>query len=49
MRHQPLAIYRVTRETAAELIMDASRRHALACVQHHPHGIVIMEPFGVAQ
>ena len=35
MRHEPFGIHGVTRETAAELIMDAARRHLLAGVQNH--------------
>ena len=49
VRHQPPGIDRVTREAAAQLIVDAARRHLVAGVQHHPHRLLIVMPRAVAQ
>ena len=37
MRHQPLGIHAIAGEPAADLVVNAARRHPFASVQHHPH------------
>ena len=49
MRHQPFRIHRVAGEAAAQVIVDAARRHAVAGVQHHADGVRVAEARGVAQ
>ena len=49
MRHQPFGIHRVAGEAAAKLIVNAAGRHAVAGVQHHADGLVVVEAPGVAQ
>ena len=49
MRHQPFGIHRVAGEAAAELVVNAARRHAVAGVQHHADGLLVVEAPGVAQ
>src|SRR5947207_182790 len=43
MWHEPLCIHRVTRETSANLVVNAACGHALASVQHHPNGVRVTE------
>ena len=49
VRHPPFGIHRVTGETAAELIVDATGGHAVTGVQDHARGFVVLEPLGVTQ
>ena len=49
MRHQPFGIHRVAGEAAAQVIVNAARGHAVAGVQHHAHGLLVVEAPGVAQ
>ena len=48
VRHEPVRVHGVTREAAAELIVDAARRHLVASMQNHPRGFVVVETFRVA-
>ena len=43
MRHEPVRVHGVTRETAAELIVKPARRHAIASMHDHRSRFVIAE------
>ena len=49
VRHEPFGIHRVTREPAAQLVVNAAGGHAVAGVQHHARGFVIVKTFRAAQ
>ena len=49
MRHQPFGIHRVAGKAAAQLIVNAACGHAVAGVQHHADGLLVVEAPGVAQ
>ena len=49
MGHEPFGVHGVAGEAAAELVMDAARRHAFAGVEDAGHGLGILEPPGRAQ
>ena len=49
MRHQPFGIHRVAGKPAAQVIVNAACSHAVAGVQDHADGLVVVEAPGVAQ
>ena len=49
MRHEPSGIHGVARETAAELIVNSASIHAVASVQDHLRGRVVVKAFRIAQ
>ena len=49
MRHEPFGVHGIAREAAAELVVNAAGGHALAGVQNHPHGLVVVKAFRAAQ
>ena len=49
MRHLPCGIYRVPCEATAQMIVNATRRHACAGLQNHSFGVQIVESLSVAQ
>ena len=49
MRHEPFGVHRVTREPAAQLVVNAAGGHAVAGVQHHARGFLVVKTFRAAQ
>ena len=49
MWYKPFDIHRITGEPAAKLVMNAAGSHALAAVQNHLRGFVIVKTSGTAK
>ena len=49
VRHEPPGVHRVTRKPAAQLVVNAAGRHAVAGVQHHARGFIVLKTFRAAQ
>ena len=49
MRHEPFGVHRVARKAAAELVVDAAGGHAVARVQDHARGLVVVKTFCATQ
>ncbi len=49
VRHEPFGIHRVTREPAAQRVVNAAGGHAIAGVQHHARGFIVVKTLRAAQ
>ena len=49
VRHEPFGIHRVAREAAAKLVVNPTRRHLVAHVQHHALRLLVVRTPGISQ